>query len=46
VVEIWGKSNLVASCKAVVEEGMQVLRLDGEPIKAGDAAYFAENDSD
>jgi RND family efflux transporter MFP subunit len=31
---------------AGLEEGMQVLPLDGEPIKAGDAAYFAENDSD
>jgi hypothetical protein len=31
---------------AGLEEGKQVLRLDGDPIKAGEAAYFAENYSD
>jgi predicted molibdopterin-dependent oxidoreductase YjgC len=34
VVEIWGKSNLVASCKAVVEEGMQVFTCNDRVLKA------------
>lgn len=34
VVEIWGRSTLVASCKAVVEEGMQVLTCNDRVLNA------------